>query len=442
MTSIFSSFFNQASQIASRIERMKEAEIALISFASRFSHIHDANSHILEVFNTKIPYSSVPLEDGVECQVYKEGKIKDNNNNHDEEESFLIMHGIKVKSNVYNDTKSDSSISNTPLVLLHGYANGCSYFYRNLYGLSNFGFGGTVYSLDLLGWGLSSRPTFKTRKVDGHNEVAMTEQFFVESLEAWRKEHKLEKMTLGGHSFGGLISIAYTEKYPQYVDRLILLSPVGIPENDGEFEQRKKDMPYRLRFMIGIASSLWHAGVTPSSILRKMSESRGRHMVSRYIDGRLPAIESREEKDNLTEYLYLNAALPGSGEYCLNKLLDPFAFAKVAALYRIPKLDVKDVTFIYGQYDWMDAGGGIDAKNICNQMRQDGKKNVPNVTVLGVKDAGHLLMLENWEEFNSAVIHAAGYAHNLPQHFPKPYSHEESHGSDYFFRRQRYQRKD
>jgi hypothetical protein len=141
----------------------------------------------------------------------------------------------------------------------------------------------------------------------------------------------------------------------------------------------------------------------------------------------------------LTEYLYTNAALPGSGEDCLNKLLALFAFVKRPALNRISsKVNVKNVTFVYGQNDWMDALAGIETKRICNQMRKEGKHDAPIVWVLGVKDAGHLLMLENWEEFNSAVVHAAGDAQNLPQSSPKPYYHDESQSKNSFFRKQRF----
>jgi cardiolipin-specific phospholipase len=38
-------------------------------------------------------------------------------------------------------------------------------------------------------------------------------------------------MTLIGHSLGGYLSTAYALRYPSRVDRLVLLSPAGIPEN-------------------------------------------------------------------------------------------------------------------------------------------------------------------------------------------------------------------
>ncbi len=433
--------FGQATQLAGRIEQMKSAEAALISFASRFSHLYGENSHSIELFDTEIPLSSVPLKDGTLCQIYPEtnGKRKVGGGG----EGTLIMHGVKVQSNVYNESTGSSKTAPAPLVLLHGYANGALYFYRNLLGLSDYSFAGKVYALDMLGWGLSSRPHFKIKTVEGHDQISVAEQFFVESLEQWRKAHKLEKITLAGHSMGGYMSICYAEKYPQHVDSLILLSPVGVPDDDGGVKARLSEQPLRVRFMVGAVSMLWKYGVTPSSFVRGMPEARGRNMVSSYIQRRLPAITCPDEREHLTEYLYTNAKLPGSGENCLNKVLEPFAFAKRPTLNRIPNLNIRNVSFIYGEHDWMDAAAGQNVQQICNRMKKNGTNhNAPNVSVWGVKNAGHLLMLENWEEFNSAVIHAAGDAQNLPQHAPKPFFHEESQATNNFFRRMTFQRRD
>lgn len=331
------------------------------------------------------------------------------------------------------------------IIRLHSYANGALYFYRNLLGLSESHFGGKVFALDLLGWGLSSRPEFKTRNDNG-DEISAAEDFFVESLEAWRKEHKLEKMTLGGHSMGGYLSVAYCEKYPQHVERLILMSPAGVPvgPDEKELDDQRKGLPLRFRFMIGLASHLWTAGHTPSSFVRSLPEKSGRKMVGGYVEKRLPAISCPEERSALTEYLYTNAALPGSGEYCLNKILKPMAFAKRPIMHRIPALQVSDISFIYGQQDWMDPSAGLEVQRICNEESEKGGTNPPRVQVFGVKNAGHLLMLENYAEFNSAVIMAGGGGHKLPHNSPKPlqFVPGATLGSNAFFSKPKFRKED
>jgi pimeloyl-ACP methyl ester carboxylesterase len=82
-------------------------------------------------------------------------------------------------------------------------------------GLSGY-FQSVCYCIDMLGWGLSSRPKFDLTD----DSVETAEEFFVESLEAWRAENKIDMMVLVGHSIGGYLSVAYCERYPQNVERL------------------------------------------------------------------------------------------------------------------------------------------------------------------------------------------------------------------------------
>lgn len=118
------------------------------------------------------------------------------------------------------------------VVLLHGYGAGTGFFFQNLNALAQHP-SSRLYALDWLGMGRSSRVPFHiTSKQSKTTEsrVDAAETFFVQALEDWRKTMGLKKMTLIGHSLGGYLSIAYSLRYPQHVNRLVLLSPAGIPE--------------------------------------------------------------------------------------------------------------------------------------------------------------------------------------------------------------------
>ena len=134
--------------------------------------------------------------------------------------------------------------------------------------------------------------------------------------------------------------------------------------------------------------------------MRTFSENRVRNFFRRYIERRLPAITSEVEKEVLCDYLYTNNTLPGSGEYALNRVLKPIAYARNPTVNRIPKLKVSKISFLYGQDDWMDPTSGTEVQKICEKMG-DG---APNVDLWIVEDAGHLMFLENWEGFNAAMI--------------------------------------
>lgn len=56
----------------------------------------------------------------------------------------------------------------------------------------------------------------------------VTVQQDVEDLEALRKHFKIEKMSLIGESYVGLMIVMYAMKYPQHVERLVQIGPVPL----------------------------------------------------------------------------------------------------------------------------------------------------------------------------------------------------------------------
>jgi cardiolipin-specific phospholipase len=107
-----------------------------------------------------------------------------------------------------------------------------------------------IYLLDWLGMGRSSRDfPFKitAKPTDTPERVRQAEAFFLDSLEEWREGMGINKMTLVGHSLGAYLVTAYALKYPQHVNRLVLLSPAGVnagPDTvvpDAEFERQRSN---------------------------------------------------------------------------------------------------------------------------------------------------------------------------------------------------------
>lgn len=130
---------------------------------------------------------------------------------------------------------------NHNLVMCHGYGAGLGFFFRNYQNLSQQP-GWRIFSIDWLGMGNSSRPkwTLNRKSNETWDEIVEeVEDHFVQSLEDWRAKIGLEKMTLFGHSLGGYFATCYALKYPQHVEKLILVSPAGIPENKPVQEQLK-----------------------------------------------------------------------------------------------------------------------------------------------------------------------------------------------------------
>lgn len=380
-----------------RFLRMQRAEAKLMELAQQFGD-RSPDDYKMTTMDTPVPEKLLPLY-----------RCRENN--------MLNLHSIQVQS------LGSQSKEKVPLVMMHGYMNAAAYFYQNLVGLSSYF--QTIYSLDMMGWGLSSRPHFclKNSGEEKRDEISLAESFFVESLEAWRQYNEIPKMILAGHSMGGYMAVAYCEKYPQHVERLILLSPAGVPEESPEVRARleaRRKASWQFWFLSGFAQLVFN-NASFGSLVRIIPTSWSESFFANYVQRRLPSISNPEEQQALTEYLVANSDLPGSGEHSLNKVLTSTAHGKRPTVNRIPHLQVTNIAMLYGDNDWMDASGGLAAQKKCEDLRAKSPSNPPNITVYQVQRAGHLLMLENWREFNAAVIlGAGGTVDNLPAKSPLP----------------------
>ena len=87
----------------------------------------------------------------------------------------------------------------------------------------------------------------------------MTLQTVVEDLEALRQHLKQDRLVLLGHSWGGMLAMAYAVAHPERVDRLILIGSGGPTL---EFAQWFSDnIDARLRPEDIEARSYWQAAV-------------------------------------------------------------------------------------------------------------------------------------------------------------------------------------
>ena len=154
-----------------------------------------------------------------------------------------------------------------------------------------------------------------------------------------------------------------------------------------------------------IVTRFLHLNVTPASTsVQTLPESRGkgyvqRYMEKRYMEQRLPGVQDPDERQALNDYLYYNSISEPSGEYGLQRLLTPNAFAKEPIVHRIQDLEVDHITFLYGEVDWLDASGGLQVQK---------RSPLKNISVYQVPKAGHLLMIDNWQAFDAAMGMAAG----------------------------------
>ena len=351
----------------------------------------------------------------------------------------------KSNNNDKNTENLDDDSDTAPIILAHGYGCGGAVFVPSIEPLycelkkhnPDGNKSRKIHLIDWLGCGLSSRAKFECDDVDE------CEEFFVESFEEWRRVMGIKRMILVGHSLGGYMSAVYALKYPQFIDHLILISPVGVPEVPSDYGNMDK-YPWKTRMLISTFRSLWDKGFTPHDLVRWVGP-KGKSLVEGAVNRRLFRLDDTERgkklKPLLAEYLYHITHDGGSGEYALNKVLMPGAFAYKPLYSRLPGLskyqskieseiycgggvDIIDkndevreskeskenenvngdvnvndnvnvlndnlkVDFIYGESDWMDDFSAKELK----------KTKALKCNVYQIDNAGHQLLLENSDLF-------------------------------------------
>ncbi|RUS28823.1 Alpha/Beta hydrolase protein [Jimgerdemannia flammicorona] len=216
-------------------------------------------------------------------------------------------------------------------------------------------------------------------------------------------------MTLLGHSMGGYFATCYALKYPERVERLILVSPdqaaeihattqaitATDPAHLPAEDESRGAKPYQLppsaqprgRRIPGWARYLWNLNITPMLIMR-MSGPFGPSLINEYTSRRFAHLGEGEQHD-----LYHISSLPGSGEYALAAILAPGAYARTPLINRLKDIKMP-TTFMYGQQDWMDYKAAERAREFMG---------VPT-KVLRIPEAGHHLYLDNPKDFDAAVV--------------------------------------
>ncbi|KAJ1892751.1 hypothetical protein LPJ66_006157 [Kickxella alabastrina] len=324
------------------------------------------------------------------------------------------IHTLAIKK------KQLGNVASRNLVITHGYFTGLGFFFRNYAELSKVD-NWDVYSIDWLGMGRSSRPEYLGERSGSEDQrVACAERFFVESLEEWRKRMGLETMTLCGHSFGGYMSALYAMKYPERVEKLVLISPIGIPEppagydevirrgrgpvrnqrapspSDAQLEQQAKEAKepgIMFVLMFRLATRLWDSNYTPQWVVR-LAGPFGQRIINWYI-GRFTWLNN-EQRVDLAAYAHQISVLRGSSETALGDILKPGAFARKPLVQRFADQIKVPTVFMYGMKDWVDYTGGEDV------LKRVGGRVAGSVH--RVAEAGHNLHMENPAGFNSVIV--------------------------------------
>ena len=297
--------------------------------------------------------------------------------------------------------------------------------------------------------GRSSRPPFKLHAKNRQESITEAEDWFIDALEEWRVKKKIEKFTLLGHSLGGYMAVAYALKYPGHLNKLVLASPVGIPEDPyavnaempgpvtsglaNEFAQDQGDTTSSSNGNIPEAAKqgdnnnffnarskaekssktgeqtsstpprkqlpkwltyLWDANISPFSLVR-WGGPLGPRFVSGWTSRRFSHLPPDEAKV-LHDYAYSLFRQRGSGEYALAYILAPGAFARSPLIRRIHGVGRQMIT---------PDGSTTSSVESAERKRENG---VPVVLMYGENDwmdiAGGYAAAEKIEEEKRKIL--------------------------------------
>lgn len=268
-----------------------------------------------------------------------------------------------------------------PIVLVHGFGAAAAMWYANIEAIAAQ-VERPVLSIDLLGFGASSRP-----RLAADADPASAENFFVDSMHDLVRTLELGKLVLVGHSLGGFLSAAFAIKHRELVDKLVLASPVGVPRKPEGYEASQRRL-FRVIF------ALWERGLTPQQLVR-FAGPRGERLVRAAVQRRFWTLTPAEH-DVLADYIYQISAAPKSAEVSMNTILSPGAFARLPLADRIDRLDHQlETLWLYGESDWMDPTKPIEWLTDVRRQHRWQMRFVP--------DAGHQLFMENPDAFNQTV---------------------------------------
>lgn len=128
-------------------------------------------------------------------------------------------HATFIKCGEYNISYAKSGSGKKIIVLLHGWGQSKK-TWQNIIPELEKQF--TIYTVDLPGFGNSSRPP-KLISVEDYADI----------IYLFSKNLQIRTFTMLGHSFGGKISAILAYKYPKHVDKLIFYSSsIGLAQNE------------------------------------------------------------------------------------------------------------------------------------------------------------------------------------------------------------------
>ena len=293
---------------------------------------------------------------------------------------------IDEKKDFYIHTLRSKNISpeKPNFIFIHGYLGNST----NFMGVAPFILKDyNVYIPDTIGMALSSRPQVK------FTSSTQCTDFFIDTIEKWRKALGISKFYICGHSLGGFFVGSYVLKYPKDVLKVLLLSPAGITKSRSCCEIHKQ------------------SGYISGCLLRCLSklrclEPRVQQLYNCSCLTWLVKIVFRHRFSVPKQISELNAKLteiameyPSDLDRCMWYIFtDPFPQAAQPLEERLLKESTLDFVICFGATDYIDKAGSFRLMN----------KNKERFVVKIIEGYGHNYEIEKPKEVADVIYQFFG----------------------------------
>lgn len=266
-----------------------------------------------------------------------------------------------------------NSFSRKVVVLLHGKNFSGFYWERIAHDLVKKGY--RVIIPDQIGFGKSTKP--ENYQFSFYN-LALNTKLLLDSL-------GVEKVTLVGHSMGGMLATHYTYLYPRFVKKLVMINPIGLEPYLKYVEYKDPDFFYQIE-------------------LKKTPEKFKAYQKKNYYDGKW-----RPEYDKLLA--------PYSGQMrgddwplvAWNNALTygPIFSEDITTKFRSIK---NPVVLIIGTRDKTGPGRGWKKAGVkrvlgnYNKLGKQAKVMLPNARLFELKGLGHMPQFEDYQRFQKVFL--------------------------------------
>jgi len=123
-----------------------------------------------------------------------------------------------------------------------------------------------ICALDLVGAGSSDKPTMDY-------SVPSLADFLARFLDALGEDW--QRVSLVGHSLGGAIALTFASRYPERVERLVLVDSAGLgPEIDGEVLNLMRAVPTIEGIRTELTHFFAHSGLVQQALVEQLYEQR------------------------------------------------------------------------------------------------------------------------------------------------------------------------